>query len=114
MKHIRFLMLLLIPFASQALEYKIEFENDKVRTSKITMLPGEKIGLHRDEYPRIVVGLKGGTFTRTESDGSLTKVFFPTGEAIFLPADPVGQLHSGENGNKELEIIVVELKTANS
>ncbi len=75
------------------------------------MLPEEKIGLHRDEYPRIAIGLKGGLFTRIESDGSLTKIDFPTGGAIFLPADPVGQLHSGENGNQDLELILVELKS---
>ena len=114
MKIIYFLILSLIPFASQALEYKVEFENAEVRVSKIKMLPGEKVGPHRDECSRIVIGLKGGTYTRIEADGSFTKVSFPPGEAIFLPADPVGQLHSGENGDKELEIIVVELKTAGS
>lgn len=114
MKVVPFLVLLLAPFLTQALEYKVEIDNKNVRVSKIKMLPGEKIGSHRDEYPRVVVGLQGGVFTRIESDGSLTKVAFPTGEAVFLPADPIGQLHSGENGKKELEIIVIELKTATS
>ncbi len=108
----RFLALLLLaPFLSQALEYAIEFENDSVRTSRMKLDPEEEIGLHRDANPRIVIGIKGGAFTRFEADGSKTIVHFPTNGAIFLPADPIDQQHKGKNGNQELEILVIELKT---
>jgi quercetin dioxygenase-like cupin family protein len=111
MKFAFFSTLLSLPLFAQALEYHIQCENDQVRVSKLKLLPGEKIGLHRDEYPRIVVGLKGGAFTHIEEDGSSKEILFPTGEAIFFEADPTGQLHRGENGTEELEIIVVELKS---
>ncbi|NNM43254.1 MAG: hypothetical protein HKM07_02805 [Chlamydiae bacterium] len=111
MRFAYFLTLLSIPLFAHTLEYTIQCENDQVRVSKMKLLPGEQIGLHRDEYPRVVVGLKGGHFTRIEEDGSSRDIVFPTGEAIYLEADPVGQLHSGENGTEELEIIIVELKT---
>ena len=113
MKYILYCVCLL-PFAAQALEYKIQHENEQVRVSKIILEPGEKVGLHRDEYPRTVIGLKGGTFKRIEEDGSTKDVIFPTGEAVFLEADPVGQKHSGVNTSADfLELIVIEYKTKN-
>lgn len=104
-------ILAVLPLICQAMEYSPLCENAEVRVSKIKLQPEEKVGLHRDEYPRVVVGIKGGVVTRLEQDGSTQDVVFPTGEAIFLEADPVGQQHSAVNGTEELEIIVVELKT---
>lgn len=111
MKFIWALAALALPLLSEAMEYEIQFENDAVRVSKIKMLPEEKVGLHRDENMRVIYGIKGGVITRTELDGSTSEILFPTGEAVFLEADPVGELHTGANGPEELEVIVVEFKT---
>jgi quercetin dioxygenase-like cupin family protein len=92
------------------MEYRLQHENETIRVARIALEPGEKVGLHRDEYPRVIVGLKGGTLTRIEADGSMTELTFPAGESVFLEADPIGEMHSAVNGSSELEIIVVELK----
>lgn len=110
MKWIYFLTVLSIPMITQSLEYELQYENETVRVSKIGMKADEKAGLHRDEYPRVIIALKGGSITRIEEDGSSKEILFPTGEAVFLEADPMGQLHLGENGKTDLEVIVVELK----
>ncbi len=96
------------------MEYCIQCENDQFRVSKIALDSGEEVGLHRDEYPRVVIGLKGGSYTRIEKDGSTKAIRFPTGEAVYLDADPIDQLHTGKNSDEPLEIIVVELKTKKS
>jgi quercetin dioxygenase-like cupin family protein len=110
MRRTCFLALFFIPFFAQALEYNIQYENEQVRVSKIKLAATEKIGLHRDEYPRLIITLKGGTYTRIEEDGTSQNIVFSTGETIFLDADPIGHLHKGENGSQELEMIVVEFK----
>ena len=113
MKHFLAITCCLLPCFTQSLEYKIQHENADVRVSKIILMPGEEVGLHRDEHPRTVIGLKGGTFKRIEEDGSSKDIVFLTGEAIFFEADPVGQKHRGINLSKtSLELIVVEYKTA--
>jgi hypothetical protein len=43
----------------------------------------EEIGLHRDAYPQVVIGLQGGIITRLEANGSTVHVNFPTGRAVF-------------------------------
>jgi len=107
-----FLIALSIPFFAQSLEYEIQTENEQVRVSKIKLSAGEEVGLHRDELPRVVIALKGGIIKRLEEDGSINEVQFPTGEAVFLEADPIGQMHRGVNSSdSEIEIFVIELKT---
>ncbi len=102
---------MMLPLAAQSLDYEKQFENDQVRVSKIAMAAGEKVGLHRDENPRIVIGLKGGTVKRLEQDGSTRDIHFPTGSSVFLEADPLDQLHRVVNASDAaIEIIVIELK----
>ncbi len=99
------------PFFSQALEFTIQSEDDQIRISKVKMLPGDEVGLHRDENYRFILAIQGGAVTRIEEDGSTNKVEFPTGVSVFLKPDPKGQLHKTINNSKnEIEIIVMELK----
>ncbi len=102
--------LLSFPLMTQALEYTLQYENDQVRVAKIALQPNEEVGLHRDAYPRAIYGIRGGTLTRYEQDGSTTEVIFPTGDTIYLEADPIGEMHSAKNGPQPLEIIVVDIK----
>lgn len=96
---------------AQALEYEVQFENDQVCVARVVMEPKEEVGLHRDALPRIVVGLKGGTITRLESDGRKVDVKFPTGKAVYLPADPEDELHRGVNqSDSTVEVIVIQIK----
>lgn len=95
----------------QALEYEIQFDNDEVCVSKVVIEPKEEIGLHRDAVPQIVIGLKGGTITRLESDGQEIDIEFPTGKAVYRPVDPENELHRSVNkSDAPIEIIIVQMK----
>ncbi len=100
-----------LAYGISAAESQIQFENNRIRASKIKIMAHEEIGLHRDDYPRVVISLKGGTITRLEGDGSMIDIDFPKGEAVFREADPLGQLHRSINKTcKPIELIVIELK----
>lgn len=95
----------------QALEYEVQFENETVCISKLVIEPKEEIGLHRDAVPQIVIGLKGGTITRLESDGKEVDVAFPTGKAVYRSVDPEGELHRSVNkSDTSIEVIIVQMK----
>lgn len=102
----------LLSIAAQTLEYEVQYENDEVCVAKITIMPHEEIGLHRDVYPRIVFGIKGGTVTRLEADGTTTDVEFPTGKSVFLPAEITEELHRTVNPSSEpIELLIFQLKS---
>ncbi len=95
-----------------AVEAEVQFENDHVRALTVKVLAHEEIGWHRDDCPRVLVSFKGGTITRIEADGSRVEVHLPKGEAVFLAADPDGELHRSVNNTcKPIELIVIQLKT---
>lgn len=94
------------------MEYEIVFDNDKVRVSRVKIMPGEEIGLHRDEYPAVVIALQGGTITRLEANGTTTDVVFPSNVPVFRPIDPPDQLHRSVNKSSDMvELIVMQLKS---
>lgn len=104
-------LFILVPSLLVALGYEVQFENEQMRVAKVTIASGEMIGLHRDENPALVVGIKGGTITRLEANGSRTAVTFPTGEAVWRPTDPFVEPHrSVNNGSETVEILVIEFK----
>ncbi len=112
MKSILIAAACLLSLNINAAEAEVTFENDQVRVLNVKILAHEEIGLHRDEYPQIVMSLKGGTITRLEADGSKTEVHFPKGEAIYREADPVGEMHKSVNNTcKPIELVIVQLKT---
>lgn len=103
----------LLSFQAYAVEEEVQFENDQVRVLNMKVMAHEEIGLHRNEYPQVVVSLKGGTITRLEADGSKTEVHFPKAEAVFLEADAPGELHNSINNTcKPVELIIIQLKTS--
>lgn len=94
------------------LEYVQQFENDQVVVGKVVIAPYEEIGLHCDVHSHLVIGIKGGTITRIEPDGSLTDVVFPTGETVFRKADFV-EHRSVNNSAESIELIIIQLKNGN-
>ena len=93
-------------------ESEVQFENELVRVVKVKIRAHEEVGLHRDDYPQVVVALKGGTITRLEGNGSTVDVEFPKGEAVFREVDPPGELHRSVNQTcKPIELVIVQLKT---
>lgn len=78
---------------------------------KVKINAHEVIDLHRDEYPQVVIALKGGTITRIETDGTHVDIEFPKGVAVYRDADSANQLHKSiNNGCKPIELIVIQLK----
>jgi quercetin dioxygenase-like cupin family protein len=111
MKKLLFILVGMVSLSLSALESEVQFKNDEMCIVKVKMMPHEEIGEHRDEYPQIVIGLKGGTITRLEQDGSTTDVEFPTGEAVVCQADPLGEVHRAVNhSSEEIELLVIQLK----
>lgn len=95
----------------EALEYEVQWENDRVCVSRVVIGPGEEIGAHRDALPQVVVGLKGGTITRLEANGREIDVLFPSGKAVYRPTDPENELHRSVNrSNTPVELLVIQLK----
>ncbi|QLH35412.1 MAG: hypothetical protein HWD61_04010 [Parachlamydiaceae bacterium] len=104
-------VVLLLSSKTAAMEYEVQFENDKVHVSKANIMPHEEIGLHRDANQHVVVALQGGVITRLEADGTSTKVNFPTGVPVFRDIDPPNEFHKSLNdSDNPIELIIIQLK----
>ncbi|MBA2307394.1 hypothetical protein H0W26_04645 [Candidatus Dependentiae bacterium] len=92
------------------MDYEKQLENDTVCVSYLKLMPHEEIGEHYDVYPHVVIALQGGVVTRLEADGSRVLVEFPTGKAVFRPAETPAKMHRTINAsNEEIVLIVVQL-----
>lgn len=112
LKTTMFLFCITCSFKGNALEFKVLLDNAETMVAWAKIDAHEEIGLHRDEYPEVVIALKGGTITRLEADGSTTDVVFPNNVAVYRPADPINELHrSVNNGNDPVELIIILFKT---
>jgi hypothetical protein len=89
-----------------------QFENDAVRVWKSIILPNQPLALHRHDYGRTIVALKGGTLDVVDGSGRTVKtVKWESGKAYWLDADPAGEQHGDINRGKEpVEVIVVEMR----
>jgi len=86
-------------------------ENEKVRVWKTIIMPNQPLKMHRHEFNRIVVGLKGGVLTKVEKTGERSKLTFENGKAYWLAKDLPNTLHADINeSDKPVEVIVIELK----
>jgi hypothetical protein len=90
-----------------------QFENDQVKVWKSIVMPNAPLAMHRHEHPRVIIALAGGTMKIVEQSGATESHQWETGKAYWLPANAPGTLHSDVNaGDKPIEVMVVELKTA--
>ena len=89
-----------------------QFENQQVRVWKSIILPNQPLALHRHDYGRTIVALRGGTLDVVDRDGKTVRtVTWETGKAYWLDADPPGIDHGDINRGKEpMEVIVVEMR----
>ena len=89
-----------------------QFENDNVRVWKSIIMPNQPLSLHRHEFGRTIVALKGGTLDVVDAAGKTTKQFvWETGRAYWLDKDPPGEQHGDLNrGSQPIEVIVVEMR----
>ncbi len=89
-----------------------QFDNEQVRVWKSIIMPNQPLTLHRHEFGRTIVALKGGTLDIVDASGKTTKqVVWETGKAYWLDKDPAGQQHGDINrGTDPIEVIVVEMR----
>jgi hypothetical protein len=89
-----------------------QFENDNVKVWKSIIMPNQPLTLHRHEFGRTIVTLKGGTLDIVDASGKTTKkVVWETGKAYWLDKDPAGQQHGDINRGKDpIEVMVVEMR----
>jgi beta-alanine degradation protein BauB len=90
------------------------FENDDVKVWKSVIFPDAPLAMHRQEHPRVIVAMTGGTMKIVEQNGPAESHVWETGKAYWLPANPPNTMHADVNaGDKPIEVVVVELKKEN-
>jgi uncharacterized RmlC-like cupin family protein len=89
-------------------DYKLEFENSKVRVVRVKMPAGHKVPLHEHMLNRVVVYLSDQNGTMTSSDGQTTTAQHKAGE--FSWGAPVKHVEQN-NMDHPFEAIVVEFKS---
>ncbi len=89
-----------------------QFENEHVRVWKTIIMPNQPLALHRHEFGRTIVALKGGSLDVVDGQGKTMKTMvWETGKAYWLDKDPAGETHGDMNRGKEpMEVIVVEMR----
>lgn len=89
-----------------------QFENEHVQVWKSIILPNQPLALHRHEFGRTIVALKGGTLDIVDAKGAtVKKMTWETGRAYWLDKDPAGEQHGDMNrGAEPIEVIVVQLR----
>ena len=89
-----------------------QFENENVTVWKSIIMPNQPLALHRHEFGRTIVALKGGTLDVVDAGGkTLKQMRWETGKAYWLGPDPAGEQHGDLNRTKEpIEVIVVQMK----
>lgn len=89
-----------------------QFENANVRVWKSIIMPNQPLALHRHEFGRTIVVLRGGTLDVVDAAGKTTNTLaWETGKAYWLEPDPPGQMHGDMNrGSAPVEVIVVEMR----
>lgn len=87
-----------------------QFENDQVQVWKSIIMPNQPLALHRHDFGRTIVALKGGTLDIVSAKGeTVKKMTWETGKAYWLDKDPAGEQHGDLNrGTEPIEVVVVQ------
>ena len=87
-----------------------QFENAAVQVWKSIIVPNQPLALHRHDFGRTIVALKGGTLDIVNAKGeTVKKLTWETGKAYWLDKDPAGEQHGDLNrGTEPIEVIVVQ------
>ena len=89
-----------------------QFDNEQVQVWKSIIMPNQPLALHRHDFGRTIVALKGGTLDIVNAKGeTVKKMTWETGKAYWLDKDPAGEQHGDMNrGTEPVEVIVVQMK----
>ena len=87
-----------------------QFENEHVQVWKSIIVPNQPLALHRHDFGRTIVALKGGTLDIVNASGeTVKKMTWETGKAYWLDKDPAGEQHGDLNrGTEPIEVMVVQ------
>ena len=67
--------------------------------------------MHRHDFPRVIVAIKGGTLKIVPETGEPHAVTWETGKAYWLDADPPGTMHGDVNeGAEAMEVMVIQIR----
>ena len=95
------------PIKVDPANYKLEFENDQVRVSRVKMTAHQKVPRHEHVLNRVVVYITDQNTRMTAADGKVDNAQHKAGEVSW----GVPVTHSEENMNdKPFEAVVVEFK----
>ena len=89
-----------------------QFDNEHVQVWKSIIMPNQPLALHRHDFGRTIVALKGGTLDIVNARGdTVKKMTWESGKAYWLDKDPAGEQHGDLNrGTEPIEVIVVQLR----
>jgi hypothetical protein len=89
-----------------------QFENDQVQVWKSIVMPNQPMALHRHDHARALIALNDGQLDIVDKNSKVLHSYhLKGGTAMWLTADPPGQMHADVNPSKTpLEVIVVQLK----
>jgi len=96
----------------QASRREPQFDNQYVSVWKSIIMPNQPLTLHRHDHARALVALTDGQLQVVDKAGKRLDTYnLVRGKAIWLKADPPGQMHADVNASgKPIEVIVVQLK----
>ena len=90
-------------------QHTVIFENDKIRMLRVTVKPGDKVGMHRNPK-NVNYILQPGTLRLINADDSSIDVELAVGQVIPAPEGA----HAVENvGDTQVQTICVEMKSPN-
>lgn len=89
-----------------------QFENDQVQVWKSIVMPNQPLTMHRHDHGRALVALTDGQLNVVDKNNKVLDTYhLKRGTAMWLAADPPGQMHADVNPSaKPVEVIVVQLK----
>lgn len=90
-----------------------EFENEKVRVWKTTIMPAKKakLTMHRHEHDRVLVALTDGKLKITNNLNQTHYLILKKDQSYFLKKDVPNEMHSDENVTSHPIIVtVIELQ----
>jgi beta-alanine degradation protein BauB len=104
----------MLPFQQPAPTQRVpQFENGDVAVWRTTVMPKAPLQMHTHDHPRVIVALQGGTVKIVYEDGTSETQQWDTGKAYWLSSAEGKRRHADANqGDKPIEVMVVELKNA--
>lgn len=105
-------ILILVTCVNAGSSRELQFENDKVKVWKTTILPQGDLQKHRHVHDRVVVGLKGGQVTLIDKQGNKKNIEIQSGKAYWFNKEPKDALNADVNETQDrIEVMVIEIKS---